>query len=373
MLIRSTLLAALALTGLAGCNRAKDQAAAADQAAPVAPPTVPVARLTPRDTLLTQDYTASIKAVRNVEIRARVEGFLKDILVDEGQTVRQGQPLFRLNDAELRTALASARAAQANAEAQARVAELELKRVELLTAKNIISKTELEVHQAKLRAARAEIAQAQAATQAAALHLSYTTVRAPYAGVVDRLPLREGSVVEDGTLLTTLSDTHDVYAYFTVSENEYLLRAQNRNAHRPARLVLANGTAYAEAGRVESVQGEFEATTGSIAFRARFPNPQRLLRHGATGKVRLTNELPQALLVPQTAVFEVQDKNYVFVVENGGTVRQRAFVPQARLGNAYVVASGLQAGEQVVCQGTQDLKNGDKIQPRAVSAAVAGL
>lgn len=374
MFIRTLVLtaAALAGAGLSACSRNEDQAAAQ----PAALPAVPVARLMPHDTLLTQDYTADIKALRNVEIRARVEGFLAAIMVDEGQTVRRGQALFRLNDAELRTQVASARAALANAQAQARVAELELQRVELLTAKNIISKTELKVGQAKLQAAQADVAEARAATATADLNLSYTTVRAPFDGIVDRIPLREGSVVEDGTLLTTISDTREVYAYFTVSEAEYLrhAQAQARNASRPARLLLANGTEYAEPGRVGTVQGEFEASTGSIAFRARFPNPQRLLRHGATGKVRLTNKLPQALLVPQTAVFEVQDNNYVFLVEAGGTVRQRAFVPQARLGNSYVVASGLKAGDQVVSQGTQDLKNGDKIRLRSLDETpVAGL
>lgn len=365
-------LTALAGAVLTGCNRAEGENAKAE---PAQAPTVPVARLAPRDTLLTQDYTASIQALRNVEIRSLVGGQLSAILVDEGQTVRKGQPLFRLNDAQLRTQLASARAALDNAQAQARVTELDLKRIELLTAKKIISSTELESGQAKLRASRAEVAQARAAVDAAALNLSYTTIRAPFDGVVDRIPQREGSAVEDGTLLTTISDTRGVFAYFTVSENEYLRHEQARQADRPARLLLANGTEYAEAGRVETVQSEFEATTGSITFRARFPNPQRLLRHGATGKVRLTNTLTQVLLVPQTAVFEVQDNNYVYVVEAGGTIRQQAFVPQARLGNSYVVAQGLKVGDRIVCEGTQDLKNGDKVTARALTppAPVAGL
>ncbi len=373
------LLVLLALAGLApltGCNRSDGKADPA--AAALAPAALPVTRLTARDTTITHEYVAEIQSLRNVDVRSRVGGFITAILVDEGQRVTKGQVLFRLNDAALRTRAASAAAAVSNARAQVRVEELQLDRVQLLTDKDIISKSELDVARAKLAAARATETEARAVAAAAALELGYVQIRAPFDGVIDRIPLREGSEVEDGTLVTSISDTRAAYAYFNVSENEYLRYAKElardtaaAAAVRTAHLLLADGSEYANLGRVETVQSEFEGSTGSIAFRARFPNPDRLLRHGATGKVRLTNPLPKAVLVPQTAVFEVQEHNYVYVLTKNGTVQQRAFVPQARLGPYYVVASGLLPGEVVVVEGTQELREGDRIRPRYVPLLVA--
>lgn len=369
----SALLVLVGLAPLAGCNRSDGKA---DPAA-AALTTLPVTRLTARDTTLTHDYVAEIQSLRNVDIRSRVGGFITAILVDEGQRVTKGQVLFRLNDAELRTRAASAAAAVSNARAQVRLEELQFDRVQLLTDKDIISKSELDVARAKLAAARATETEARAVAATAALELSYVQIRAPFDGVIDRIPLREGSEVEDGTLVTSISDTRAAYAYFNVSENEYLRYAKElardtaAPAIRTAHLLLADGSEYVHLGRVETVQSEFEGSTGSIAFRARFPNPDRLLRHGATGKVRLTNSLPSAVLVPQTAVFEVQEHNYVYVLTKSGTVQQRAFVPQARLGPYYVVASGLTPGEAVVVEGTQELREGDRIRPRYVPLPVS--
>lgn len=335
-------------------------------------PVLPVARLTAHDTVLTHDYVADIQAVRNVELRARVRGFLEKIYVDEGQAVKQGQPLFQINEAEYRTRLARAKATLSNATAQARVASLELDRVKLLTEKNIISKTELDVAQAKLAAARSTIEEARSAAANAALMLSYTTIRAPFDGVVNREPLKVGSLIDDGTLLTTVSDTRAVFAYFNVSEGEYLeyVKTRQQNPARSSnkvRLLLADGSVYAQAGTVETVESQFQSSTGSIAFRARFANAGQLLRHGATGKVRLSNTVPDAVLVPQKAVFEQQDKNYVYVVDDQGLVHQKDFVPKSRLASFYVVQSGLKPGERIVCEGTQDLRDGNRIQPRPVT------
>ncbi|TGE25258.1 efflux RND transporter periplasmic adaptor subunit [Hymenobacter aquaticus] len=343
----------------------------ADTAPPTEQLTLPVARLQARDTTLLHDYVADIQAVRNVEIRARVAGFLEQIYVDEGQTVTKGQLLFRINDAEYKTRLARARATLSSATAQARIAGLELDRVRLLTQKKIITDTELDVAQAKLHAAQARIEEARSAAANAALQLSYTLIRAPFAGTINREQLKVGSLVSDGTLLTTVSDTRELFAYFNVSEAEYLEYAKSRPApgspENNVRLVLADGSLYAAPGKIETVEGQFQASTGSIAFRARFANPRQLLKHGATGKVRLGNPVPDALLVPQKAVFEVQDKNYVYVVNRQGVVRRKNFVPQARLAAFYVVEKGLQAGDQVVCEGIQDLRDGARITARPVT------
>ena len=365
------LLLPLTAATLAGCGA---DSAAETATAAEAPLELPVVQLAARDTVLSREYVADVQATRNVELRARVRGFLEKIYVDEGQKVRQGQALFHLNDAEYKTRLARTQATLNNALAQARVASLELDRVRMLTQKNIISKTELDVAQAKLTAARSTVEEARSAASNAALMLSYTTIRAPFDGVVNRELLKVGSLIDDGTLLTTVSDTRAVFAYFNVSEAEYLeyMKTRRQDSARrtnQVRLVLADGTLYAPTGQIETVESQFQAGTGAIAFRARFANPERLLKHGATGKVRLANTVTDALLVPQKAVFEQQDKNYVYVVDAQGQVRQRNFVPQSRLDAFYVVDSGLKAGERIVCEGVQDLRDGSRITPRPVTLA----
>jgi membrane fusion protein (multidrug efflux system) len=355
---------------LAGCGQGKADVVSAEASAPSV--ALPVMRLTTRDTVLTREYVADIQAVRNVEVRARVKGFLDKIYVDEGQVVKKGQLLFSISDAEYRTRLARLHAALSNALAQARVASLSLSQVRMLTEKNVIAKPELEVAEAKLRAAEASVAEARSAETNAALMLSYTLVRAPFDGVVNREPMKVGSLVDDGTLLTTVSDARAIFAYFNVSEAEYLefVKTRDKDSARSTnqvRLVLADGTLYAPPGKIETVESQFQASTGAIAFRARFPNPKGLLKHGATGKVRLANTVDNALLVPQKAVFEQQDKDYVYVVDDKGTVRQKNFVPQSRLSAFYVVKSGLKPGERIVCEGIQDLRDGSRITARPVS------
>jgi membrane fusion protein (multidrug efflux system) len=357
------------LLGLASCGT--DTQANTAAAAKDAPPTLPVTQLTARDTVLHHDYVADIQAVRNVEIRARLEGFLEQIYVDEGQAVRKGQPLFRINDTEYKSRLTQAQAELSSAQSAARVAKLEVERVKLLTEKNIISKTELEVAQAKYQAALSQIQQARTAVSNASLYVSYTLVRAPFDGVINRIPLKMGSVIEDGTLLTTVSDINSMYAYFNVSEAEYLQYVKNSGkdsarSTNVAHLLLADGSTYPVKGKVETVESQFQATTGSIAFRARFDNPKKLLRHGASGRVRLSNTVEDAVLVPQKSVFEVQDKNYVYMVDAAGKVKQHPFQPQTRLSDFYVVKTGLKSGDKVVYEGVQELRDGATITPKHV-------
>ncbi|TGE06219.1 efflux RND transporter periplasmic adaptor subunit [Hymenobacter fodinae] len=355
--------------GLASCGT--DTQANTATSTNEGPPTLPVTQLTARDTVLHHDYVADIQAVRNVEIRARLEGFLEQIYVDEGQAVRKGQPLFRINDTEYKSRLTQAQAELSSAQSAARVAKLEVERVKLLTEKNIISKTELEVAQAKYQAALSQIQQARTAVSNASLYVSYTLVRAPFDGVINRIPLKMGSVIEDGTLLTTVSDINSMFAYFNVSEAEYLQYVKNSGkdsarSTNVAHLLLADGSTYPVQGKVETVESQFQANTGSIAFRARFDNPKKLLRHGASGRVRLSNTVEDAVLVPQKSVFEVQDKNYVYMVDAAGKVKQHPFQPQTRLSDFYVVKTGLKSGDKVVYEGVQDLRDGATITPKPV-------
>jgi RND family efflux transporter MFP subunit len=221
------------------------------------------------------------------------------------------------------------------------------------------------VAEAKLAAVNARIDEARSAVVKAGMRLNYTNIRAPFDGIIDRIPLKTGSLVTDGTLLTTVSDTHEMYAYFNVSETEYLEYKKSKKGpdNKTVNLILADGSTYNYPGKVETIEGEFESSTGAIAFRARFPNPHKLLKHGASGNIQLENTIEDALIIPQKAVFEMQDKNYVFVVDSTNRVTMRNFAPGTRLSYSYIVKNGLQPGERIVCEGTQSLRDGMRIEP----------
>ncbi|KAB7728161.1 efflux RND transporter periplasmic adaptor subunit [Rudanella paleaurantiibacter] len=359
--------ALLLTTILAGCSNQSDTKKEESD------PAVPVIQLTQRDATLDNDYAGHLEAVQNVEVRARVSGYLDKILVDEGRPVRKGQLLFQLNPAEYQVKVAEAQASLESAQAQAQSAEVEMGRVKLLVDKNVISPSELKLARAKMETARATIDQAKAALANARLMVSLTSIRAPFDGVINRLPFKQGSLVENGTLLTTISDLSQMYAYFNVSEKEYLAFVKKRQdpgktTVREVELMLADDTQYPHKGLIETTETVFEGNSGTIAFRARFPNPKQLLRHGATGKVRLTTDVDDALLVPQKAVFEVQDKNFVYVVDGGNKVRTRSFVPRSRVDQFYIVKSGLKPGDRVVYEGIQNLKDGMTIVPRPLNS-----
>lgn len=333
--------------------------------------TVPVISIAEKDVNLDKIYVSDIQAIRNVELRSRIPGFLDKIYVDEGQTVQKGQLLFSISDEEYKAQVAQSKAALNSVIADGKTAELEMERIKLLVDKRILSATELALAQAKLRVAKAKIEEAQAALSHANTKLSYTQVRAPFDGVLDRIPLKAGSLLEEGTLLTSVSDISSVYAYFNISENEYLdyLREKQRHeqADKEVMLLLSDGQEYPYSGKVETVVSEFEQNTGSIAFRARFPNPSHMLKHKATGKVCLSRNVEKALVLPQKSVFEIQDRNYVYIVDSTNTVRIRSFVPKTRFEKFYVVASGLSKGEKVVYEGIQNIKEGMQVLPTVVT------
>ncbi len=336
------------------------------------PPTLPVTTVEARDTVIYRSYVADVQAVRNVELRARVPGFLEKIYVDEGQPVQHRQRLFKISEEEYAAELAKAKANLQSAIAQAKASQLEVDRLRVLVDKNILAESELEVALAKLDAVKSRIEEARSAEVNATMRLSYTSIRAPFDGIIDRIPLKTGSLIDHGTLLTTVSDVSSVYVYFNVSEGEYLEYVKSKGgdttqSQRAVRLILADGSPYPHEGTIETMEGEFKASTGSIAFRARFPNPEKLLKHRATGRISLSNVLRGALMVPQKAVFEIQDKNYVFVVDEQNQVHQRNFVPKLRFSYYYVVASGLEAGDRIVYEGIQNLRDGMQINPEAVA------
>lgn len=332
---------------------------------------LPVLQLGYKDTLLHRSYVATINACQNVELRAKVDGFLEQVLVDEGQLVKKGQALFRLNDAEFKVAVTEANALLASAQAEVKAAEVETSRVKTLVGKNVLSASEMDLAKARLAVAEARVAEAQAQVEKATIRYSYTMIRAPFDGIIDRLPNKRGSLIAEGTLLTTVSDIHDMHAYFNVSENEYLhyIKAgqTGNRIGQSVDLMLADGTTYKHAGKIETMESEFEPETGSIAFRASFPNPGKILKHGASGKVMLTSVVPKALMIPSRSVFEIQDKNYVFVVEKDNTVKMKNFIPETRVEDFILVRTGLSAEDRIIYEGVQNIREGNKVVPRPVS------
>ena len=330
---------------------------------------LPVTTLTTHKTELHRYYVGTIDAVQNVEIRARVQGYLEKIYVDEGKDVEKGQVLFKISDEEYRAELARAMAALKTAIAESKRAELELDRVRVLVEKKVVSQTELDVARANFEAVNAGIERANSAQNHAEARLSYTLIKAPFSGVINRIPFKVGSLINEGTLMTSVSDLQSVYVYFNVSESDYLeyIKTSEENpndVNKAVKLILADGSYYHEQGTIETMDGEFEETTGSIAFRAKFKNRNNILKHGSSGTIKLTNHLKDALIVPQKSTFEIQDKNYVFVLDENNKVYTRSFTPKTRYSDFYIVQSGLNKGEKVVYEGIQKLKEGMQIVPQ---------
>ena len=236
----------------------------------------------------------------------------------------------------------------------------------------MVTKTELDLADAKLEIARSRIEQARAEETAAAIKLANTSIRSPFNGVIDRIPFKVGSLISEGTLLTTLSDIETVNAYFHVSEVEYLenfrrKRGTDSSFLSNVELILADGDPYPLKGRIETMESEFEEGTGAIALRARFRNPQHLLKHGSTGKILLQDVRANALLIPQKSAVEIQDKNYVFLLNDNQTVTMKSFTPVARVGDYYLVGKGLNESDQIVYEGIQNIREGMVIVPKLVT------
>jgi RND family efflux transporter MFP subunit len=324
------------------------------------------------DTVYNNEYVAEIQSVQNVEVRARVKGFIEKIYVDEGKPVKEGQVLFTLSGRAFREDLAKANAMLKSATAELKSVEVEIKNTKLLVDKNIISKSELEMLQARKDAALAKIDEANSSISLANLHLSYTQVRAPFSGTINRIPNKAGSLVEEGTLLTTISNNKEVFAYFNVSEREYLDFVKQKQLGKPQEvsLLLADGSPFPHKGNIETIESEIDQSSGNLAFRARFPNPEEILKHGSNGKIVLEKELNDVLVVPQKSTFEIQDKVFVFLVNDKNVVEQKNIIPKMRLHHYYVLESGLTQNDRILYEGVQHVKDGDVIVPEQLKEEV---
>ncbi|WP_410529837.1 efflux RND transporter periplasmic adaptor subunit [Tamlana sp. I1] len=301
------------------------------------------------DTTITKDYVCQIHSIRNIEVRALEKGYLKQIHVDEGQSIKKGQKMFDIMPNVYQADLQKAKA-------EADVAEIEYQNTKMLADEDVISQNELNMVKAKLEKAKAEVSLAQT-------HLSFTNIKAPFDGIMGHLHVRGGSLLDEGELLTTLSDNSKMWVYYNVSEAEYLdfMTNTDRNKDQEVSLLMANNRVFPHKGVVETIEGEFDNQTGNIAFRAVFPNEEGILRHGETGSILMKVPFKDAIIIPQKATFEVLDKKFVFVIDENGAVNQREITLRGELPQLFVVDKGLSVNDKVLLEGIRMVKNGEKI------------
>lgn len=304
-----------------------------------------------KDVEITRSYVCQIRAHQHIEVRALERGYLRDIFIDEGQSVRRGQSLFQITPT-----LYQAELARTSAEVQH--ARVEYQNTRMLREGNVVSPNELALAQATL-------SQVTAQRQVAEAHLRFSRIEAPFDGIIGRLAARRGSLLAEGDLLTVLADNSQMWVYFNVSEREYLAyrRAHATNDPVTVRLRMANDEIYPHPGTIQTIEADFNPETGTIAFRAGFPNREGLLRHGETGEILMASVLPGSLVIPQEATYTILDKTFVFVVEAGGVVRAREVTVGESLPHTYVVRSGLREGERILIEGLRRVRDGDTITP----------
>ncbi|HXD93655.1 MAG TPA: efflux RND transporter periplasmic adaptor subunit [Bacteroidia bacterium] len=303
-----------------------------------------------KDTVVTRQYVCQIRSISHIELRALEKGYLQNIFVDEGQSVKAGQLMFQimpmLYQAELQ-----------KAQAEADFVEIEYKNTKRLADSNIVAPNELAMAKAKYDKAKAELALAQ-------VHLGFTEIKAPFDGIMDHFHVRLGSLLDEGDLLTTLSDNHEMWVYFNVPEAEYLnykANVQTENLLK-VNLLMANNQLFEFPGVVKTIEADFNNETGNIAFRATFPNPNGLLRHGETGNIQMTIPLKNAIIIPQKATFEILEKKYVFVVDKDKVVHSREITIASEMPDLYVIKGGLNENERIMLEGIRKVKDGDKIE-----------
>lgn len=301
------------------------------------------------DTTIIRDYVCQIHAIQHIEIRALEKGYLQKIYVDEGQTVKQGQMMFQIMPMMYQ-------AEMQKAQAEADFAKTEYLNAKLLADSNVISKNQLALVKAKYDKAKAELSFSQ-------VRLGFTEIKAPFNGIMDRFQVRLGSLVDEGDLLTTLSDNSKLWVYFNVPEAEYLnfKTVSNSDNMKNVRLLMANNEVYEHPGVVETIEADFNNETGTIAFRATFPNPKALLRHGETGSIQMVVPLKKALIIPQKATYEVLEKKYVFIVGKDNVVHSREVVIRSEMPDLYIIKSGLKPEERILLEGIRKVRDGDKI------------
>jgi membrane fusion protein, multidrug efflux system len=342
------------------------------------PPSLPVVAVTSGQQTVYQEYPASIEGTANVEIRPQVEGTLDVIYVDEGAKVTKGQPLFKINDRPYQEQLNQALANLHAAEAALVNAEIEVEKKTKLVNNKVLADFQLKTAVAARNVAKANLEQAKAGVGSARINLGYTLIKAPTDGYIGRLLKKQGSLVtpSDVQALTDLSDIHELHVYFALGENDFVSFKNNFEGATleekikklpPITLVLSDQSEYAQQGKIDMVDGQFDKNTGAITLRATFPNKEGLLRSGNTGKVRLGKQHAKVLLVPQMATLEMQDKIFVYTVNDSNKVNKQPIEVIGKSGASYLVKGGIKDGDHIVYKGMDLLQEGQVIAPQQIS------
>jgi len=331
----------------------------------------PTEILAEQETELLDIFPVNIKGQEDIEIRPRIDGFIDAIYIDEGSTVKKGQLLFKINSPQAEQALTTAQASVKSAEARVNTANTNVKRIKPLAEEGIVGNVQLATAEDSYQSAIADLEQAKATLKNAEAMISWTNVSSPVDGFVGAIPFRQGSLVNSSNVLTTVANTNNIFAYFSLNEKE--LRAfmnslegnsQNEKIKNipEVTLTLADKTVYPEKGKIGTITGVLNITTGSASFRAEFPNKHGELKSGTSGTISIPRRLNNVFVIPQKATFPQQDKILVYVVEGDSVMQRVISVVATPDGKGYAVTDGLKAGEKVVMDGIATLSNGKKIQ-----------
>lgn len=354
---RLVLVLGIGLVLLTSCEKKQAGMGAADQIKEY-----PVEVVGTGNTELHTVYPAVLKGEQDIDIKPRVDGFIDAIYVDEGATVKKGQPLFKINSPSSMQMIETAKA-------NYNTAKLDVERIRPLVEKGIMSQVKLSAYENVMASAKATLEQAKAT-------LSWATVTSPVNGVVGTIAFRQGSLVTNTSVLTTVANVSNVVAYFSVNEKDLLVLLRefpgNSQAEKiknmPAvNLMLSDGSKYEQTGHIQTISGVVDATSGAVNFRALFPNKQGLLRSGSSAKIVIPTQVKSAVIIPQKATFAQQDKVLVFKCQGDSVVQKMVTVETTPDGMSYVVTDGLTAGDKIVTDGIATLTNGQKIKQKLIS------
>jgi len=344
MITKAYVVLGLIATLLSGCHQAETEK---HEEMPILEATTPFRE----DTSVTKEYVCQIHAIRHIEVRALERGYVQGIFVDEGQLLPKGHPMFKIMPNIYQAELLKQ-------QAEANTMNIEYLNTKGLADKNIVSTNELALAKAKLDKANAEVKMAET-------HLGFTDINAPFEGIMDHLNVRNGSLVDEGALLTTLSDISKLWVYFNVPEAEYLdyiKMHKNDDAKVKVKLKMANAEIFNQIGVIETIEADFDNTAGNIEFRATFPNPDGILRHGETGTILMEKPYKNALIIPQKAVFEIMDKTYVYVINNEEKLEQRLIKIEAEIPQLFIIKEGLQDGDKILIDGLRKVHAGEEVK-----------
>ncbi len=344
------------------------------------PLALPVYTVDTTDAVTVKDYLGTIEGKVNVEVRPQVEGILQEIYVDEGSFVQKGQKLFKIDASAYQEVLNNMVATQNVAKAKLENAKLEVERLRPLVENDVISDVRLQTAKSEYDVAMASLDQATAAVRSAQINKEFTILTAPVSGYIGRIPKRVGNLVGKGDSepLTVLSDVQEVFVYFSMNESDFLyftklkakqdsaagIKLGNNQLNFPeATLILADGEEYAKKGRVDAINGQVDRTTGAISLRASFSNTENILRNGSTGTLKISEVKRGVIQIPQIATSELQDRTFVYVLNNNNKVERRSITIKGKSKDNYIVGSGLSRGDRVLLSGLDKITDGSSVVP----------